>query len=840
MQPSSLPPRVCSPFRKHAHLMYFLLLAALTLVLLSFFLFVSYRQTEQTVTISSANEAHVLASQLDAALRRIRAATELVAHNLPLEALSERFPSPAITRANNQLQALGNSFPEIRGHRYYDAVGRLVLTSDPAMTDDSIADQPFFQQMQQQPRQGLFFSETLSTTPLTLVAYQAVLDAGGTLQGLIVTPVDLHFFERLFAQMDVGAEGMISIRRSDTSRLVVRWPELMAQLNNEAKDIPPQKQIQRGVAEGVVRYVGKTDGVDRIFAFHKIDQFPFYVLVGRAPHEQFAGWRKMAGITSALTAAALVLLGVFLFRLRDSEQRLHRSESHYQAIVESQQDAVCRWLPDTTLTFANTKYLELFAANGSDRLLGQQWIDWIAPEERGAILDLQARLRERPTPASREGAVPVGDGSVRHFHWVDVPLLDAAGKCAEIQSVGRDITELRQAEAEHKRLQLQLVQAQKMEAIGTLAGGIAHDFNNILGAIIGYTELALDGCDPQSTLARDLTHVLQASQRAAALVKQILAFSRQTDSERSTLVPAVIVKEAIKLLRPSLPSTIAIVESIDPEVDSIHADPVQLHQIVMNLCTNAFHAMENDGGVLTLALRNRAIAREELRNHPEVQPGQFVELSISDTGIGIAPEIQDKIFEPYFTTKEVGKGTGMGLAIIHGIVAAHRGFVVCESAPGKGATFRIAIPAIGKETTPESSPIEKAAPGKERILFIDDEPLLAELGKAMLARLGYEVTVRTSSQEALATFRNHPESFDVVITDQTMPGMTGMEMAEQMLQTRPTLPIILCTGYSSLISEEKVFSMGIKGFALKPLSRKEISLLLRQVLDRRPESSPAV
>ena len=182
----------------------------------------------------------------------------------------------------------------------------------------------------------------------------------------------------------------------------------------------------------------------------------------------------------------------------------------------------------------------------------------------------------------------------------------------------------------------------------------------------------------------------------------------------------------------------------------------------------------------------------------------------------------------------------MGLAIIHGIVAAHCGFVACESAPGQGTTFRIALPAIGKEMEPKSRPIEQAAAGKERILFIDDEPLLAELGKAMLACLGYEVTVRTSSQEALATFRNHPELFDAVITDQTMPGMTGMEMAEQMLQTRPTLPIILCTGYSSLISEEKVFAMGIKGFALKPLSRKELSLLLRQVLDRRPESSPTV
>ena len=835
MKPLSPPNRARSPLRKHAYLTYFVLLTSLTLVLLGFFLFISYRQTEQTIAISSANEAHVLASQMEAALRRIQATSDVVAHNLLPEALAAQFSPDAIAHANNHLQALCRSFPEVRGHRYYDAEGRLVFTSDPATTEGSIADHPYFQQIRQQPRQELFFSETLPTTPLTLVASQAVLADDGTFLGLVVTPIDLGFFEDLFARMDVGSEGMISIRRSDTSRLVVRWPVVPKMLNNPAKDIPPQQQIERGTAQGVVRYVGATDGVDRTFAFHSVAPFPFYVLVGRATAEQFAGWRKMAAITSALTVIGLVLLGLFLARLKDSEQRLRRSEHHYQAIVESQHDAVCRWRPDTTLTFANSKYVEMCATNGEETLVGHRWIELIPVEERAAILAGHALLMASPAPQSRESIVRLKDGSGRHIHWVDVPLLDAAGHCVEVQSVGRDLTELRQSEAEQQRLHNQLIHAQKMEAIGTLAGGIAHDFNNILGAIIGYTEMALDGCPPDSVVARDLGNVLKASQRAVALVKQILAFSRQAASERSTLAPALIVKEAVQLLRPTLPSTIAIVEAIEANARSIHADPVQIQQIVMNLCTNAFHAMEQTGGTLTIALKNRELCREELRDHPEVQPGTFVELAISDTGTGIPPEIRDKIFEPYFTTKEVGKGTGMGLSIIHGIVTSSRGVLTCESAPGTGTTFRIALPAIDEEGPAEIGLVEEAVPGKEHILFVDDEPLLVELGKTMLERLGYEVTACTGSAEALATFRAHPARFDAVVTDQTMPGMTGLEMAGHMLALRPAVPILLCTGYSSLVSEETALAMGIKGFALKPLTQKELSALLRAILD--PDST---
>jgi PAS domain S-box-containing protein len=834
MHLSTSPRTLRAVLRNHAYLIYFLLLTVLTLLLLGFFLRTSFRQTEQAIALSSANEAHVLASQMEAALRRIEATSELIAFHLFQEARDERFSPQVISRASTHLQSLCRSFPEILGHRAYDAAGQLVFTSDPTASPHSIADQPFLAQIRHQPGQGLFFSETLPTTPLTVNAYRAVLGREGTFQGLIVTPIDLRFFEQLFAQIDVGREGMISIRRSDTSHLVVRWPELMTRLNNPAKDIPPQQQIERGVDQGVVRYVGRTDGIDRIFAFHRVAPYPFYVLVGRAATEQFAGWRQMAVISSGLTMSGLLLLGLFLFRLHRSQQRLRRSEHQYQAIVESQHDAVCRWLPDTTLTFANSKYLELFASADEPTLVGRPWIELVPDRERAKFQQSLAPLLETATPVAREIATRGADGTVRQIHWVDVPLVDGNGRCIEVQSVGRDITDLRQAEAEQKRLHLQLAHAQKMEAIGTLAGGIAHDFNNILGAIIGYTEMALDASPPHSTLAHDLDKVLKASQRAVALVKQILAFSRQSENERSALAPAIVLKEALQLLRPTLPTTIAIEEQIDDSTDTIQGDPVQFHQMVMNLCTNAFHAMEQSGGVLTIGLVNRVIQTEEIVECLDLKPGRYVELLVRDTGVGIAPEILNKIFEPYFTTKEMGKGTGMGLAIIHGIVTASRGCITCASEPGAGTTFRILLPAFGPEDSGETERPVPAMTGRERVLFVDDEPLLASLGKTMLERLGYGVTVCTDSVEALSLFRNDPKRFDLVITDQTMPGMTGMELAAQMLQIRPEVAVILCTGYSSLVSEDKALALGIRGFAFKPLTQKEISILIRRVLDSLP------
>ncbi len=411
-------------------------------------------------------------------------------------------------------------------------------------------------------------------------------------------------------------------------------------------------------------------------------------------------------------------------------------------------------------------------------------------------------------------------------------LIDIGGQPCML-GVARNLTERKRIEEERLTMEKQLQQAQKMEAIGTLAGGIAHDFNNILGAIIGYAEMATEDCPPGSTVASDIDQVLKAGYRAKALVKQILAFSRHAETRLTPVQPATIIKETAKMLRSSMPSTIGIHHHVDEAAGAVLADPTQLQQIIMNLCTNAFHAMEETGGLLTISLTRKGLSAIDLpSSETGLQPGNFVRLAVADSGAGIAKELQDKIFEPYFTTKEVGKGTGMGLAIIHGIVKGCGGFITLRSELGKGTVFEVYLPAIDEADPAEPEPAVALPLGREHILLVDDELILAEMGKAMLERLGYRVTIKTDSSDALATFQEQPAVFDLVITDQTMPGLTGRDLARRLLQIRPDLPIILCTGYSSQITAADTTAWGIKGFALKPISRREIADLIREILDR--------
>ncbi len=388
-------------------------------------------------------------------------------------------------------------------------------------------------------------------------------------------------------------------------------------------------------------------------------------------------------------------------------------------------------------------------------------------------------------------------------------------------------------EEEKKSLEAQLLQSRKMEAIGTLAGGIAHDFNNILGAIIGFAEMAQEEVAEGSRVRRDLDKVLEASHRAAALVKQILAFSRRADAERIALAPIHLVKEVIKFLRPTLPSTIVIRQDYDVPTKSILANPTEFHQVVMNLCTNAFHAMEHTGGTLDITLKHCHFSASELQQYPSVRPGDFVRLSIKDSGCGIAPEIQSRIFDPYFTTKEIGKGTGMGLAIVHGIVTHAGGFITCESELGCGTTFSLFLPTIEQPETSLQPPATPLPSGQGHLLLVDDEVILADINTAMLQSLGYTVTAFNNSLEALQEFTRNPNRYDAVITDQTMPGLTGMGLAEQILQIRPTLPIILCTGYSNLTNEQLAKEIGIQGFLMKPITKNTIATLLKSLLRER-------
>jgi signal transduction histidine kinase len=383
---------------------------------------------------------------------------------------------------------------------------------------------------------------------------------------------------------------------------------------------------------------------------------------------------------------------------------------------------------------------------------------------------------------------------------------------------------------ERKRLEAQLVQAQKMEALGTLAGGIAHDFNNILAAIIGFSELIRDHAPPESRERRHAQRVLDAGVRGRELVRQMLTFSRQAGQEKKPMYLSIIVKESAALLRASIPSTVSIKVSVKSESGVILGDPTQISQVLMNLASNAAYAMREKGGTLDIELSDFSVSPSN-GNPRGIEPGLYMKITVRDTGTGIPPEIIDRIFDPFFTTKEVGEGTGLGLSVVLGIVKQAHGYITVESEPDKGSTFDVYFPKIVEEPAPALS--EETIPiGNERILFVDDEEALVEMGEELLAELGYEVTCRTSSREALALLKEDPLRFDLVITDVTMPEMTGVDLAREALAIRADLPIIMCTGYSHLVNEDAAEAAGIRAFVMKPLTKREIARTIRQVLGK--------
>ena len=381
-------------------------------------------------------------------------------------------------------------------------------------------------------------------------------------------------------------------------------------------------------------------------------------------------------------------------------------------------------------------------------------------------------------------------------------------------------------------LERNLRQAQKLEAAGTLAGGIAHDFNNILAAMIGYVNLTMHQLEAGSLARRNLEMVIKASLRAKNLIKQILAFSRQTEKEARPLNISPIIKEALKLVRASIPSTIEITRDIAPEPGNILGDPSQMHQIMMNLCTNAAHAMADQGGTLNVSLGRRFLNSLQAGLKPGLRPGAYVCLSVSDTGLGIPPAIMDRIFEPYFTTKESHEGTGLGLSVVHGIVKSIGGDITVYSEPGRGTTFNLLFPTISQDTEEEIEDHRLILGKGERLLFVDDEALLVDVATQMLPKLGYSVAGFSSSPDALAAFKQTPDAFDLVITDYTMPKMIGTQLALEIRKVRQDIPIIMCTGFAQNLSDHNRIKYGIEAILLKPLYEHELSQVLRQVLDK--------
>ncbi len=513
--------------------------------------------------------------------------------------------------------------------------------------------------------------------------------------------------------------------------------------------------------------------------------------------------------------------------LKQAQESLKKEEEKFRILVEESPLGVSMIGKDGRYLYVNPKFVEMFGYDIKEIPTGRQWFRKAFPDKtyRNQVISMWLNDRkESKEKVARPRKFPVAckDGTEKVVYFIPVMM-----KTGDEFILYDDITE-------HEKLATQLQQAQKMEAVGTLAGGIAHDFNNILSAIIGYGELAMDGVADGTDLKYKLQEIINAGYRARDLIKQILSFSRQAEQEIKPISIKYIAKEALKMLRATIPSTIEIRDEIRSD-KTIMGDPIQIHQVIMNLFTNSAHAMQERGGVLTLSLEDREIISESETKGLDISPGLYQKLAVRDTGRGIPADIIDKIFDPYFTTKENDGGTGLGLSVVHGIVKSLGGAVTVYSEPEKGTTFEIYLPAIQTEAETQEK-IQTILPkGTEHILIVDDEKAVVDIEKQSLEKQGYRVTTRTSSVEALELFKVRSGEFDLLVTDLTMPNMTGLTLSKEIKNIRPDIPIILCSGFAEQVSKMSFKQHGIETIVRKPIGRNELIQTVRKVLDKKSD-----
>jgi PAS domain S-box-containing protein len=516
-----------------------------------------------------------------------------------------------------------------------------------------------------------------------------------------------------------------------------------------------------------------------------------------------------------------------LEELKKMERALRRSEEKYRQLVENINEVIFVTDRRGIITFISPKVESILGYKPAE-ITGKSFINFVYSEDVELI---QGRF---------ENLISGGGGS-HEYRFVD-----RSGKIIWIRTSSSPVYENNQITGsmgtitditEQKALAAELQQSRKMEAIGTLAGGIAHDFNNILAAIFGFVELSLAVVPEESEINQYLNGILTAGTRARDLVRQILTFSRQQENALCDLQIIPIVKETIQFLRSTLPATIEIRQHlIENDSCSVRASATQIQQILMNLLTNAVHSMEKSGGILEVCLDQVELDMSFTRHYANLEPGRYIKLTVRDTGHGISPQVMESIFDPYFTTKKIGKGTGLGLSVVYGIIKAIGGEISVQSDADSGTRFDVYLPEIISKSNKLPSKQEVIPKGKETILVVDDEPTLVRTNQLRLELLGYKIVAKTDSLEALEVFRATPDQFDLVITDMTMPKMTGETLAEEIMKIRPDIPVILSTGYSSDITEEMAEKKGIRKLLMKPVRLKKLANTIRSVLDESSES----
>ena len=585
-------------------------------------------------------------------------------------------------------------------------------------------------------------------------------------------------------------------------------------LKNEKKSTGKPDPIQ-GYVEDILTYIGGIDwereGIDG-FSDTADRDHPFYIV-----------FQAIKLIKDELDD---------LFRTREQIQaNLVESEKKYRDLFEKGSDLLCFHDLEGRLIDTNIAFKRGYGWDG-EMPPGINIRDLIPERYRRGFDDYLDRIKSQ---GHDEGIMKFTTAAGREItlEYNNVLVKDNSGNPIGIRGSARDITNRIEAEHESRKLQEQLKQKHKMEAIGTLSGGIAHEFNNILGIIIGNTELAIDDVPDWNPAKEYLEEIRSASLRAKDVVRHILSFARKSPAQRKPLQVSLVIRESIKLMRATIPTTIEIHREIMCESEIVLADPTEISQVFMNLCTNSVHAMGEGPGVLEVRLETVTLDEVSKKQYEGLKPGKFVKLTVEDTGHGIKPEIMDRIFDPYFTTKDVDQGLGLGLSIAYGIVKKHDGAINVSSSVGKGTVIEVLFPVIQEKLKPEDFIKPGDLPtGTESILFVDDEVSIAILAKEILERLGYRVVTQTNPEEALNRFKENPERFDLVITDMAMPQMSGAMFVKEIMKIRANTPIVLCTGYSEQLDENRAKELGIKAYIMKPIMRRNLAEIIRKVLDR--------
>jgi PAS domain S-box-containing protein len=698
-----------------------------------------------------------------------------------------------------------------------------------------VSDRSYFNAQRDGKAAGLFMSEPLvsrSDGDTGIVLSQRLQDETGAFAGVVAALVNLEDLAKFYAAVSLGNGTAVQLLRAD-GQLLVSDP---SQPDAIGKTFPQLSSTLKAPSTGLANPI---DGKQEFIAVAAVRDTPLVLAVTREKAVALQPWRDEAIRLAARTAvvALLGLIGIWMLwrqlrRIEAGERALRDSEERYALAMEGANEGHWDWDLATDRIFLSST-MAMLEGQGKHHVTTTRtaWLTQIEihPDD---MTRLEAALRNHfqgRTP-SFECDYRVRDGSWRWLQARGRCLRDEEGKPYRFVGSAIDVTTQKQAQSDREQLEAQLRQSQKMEAMGTLAGGIAHDFNNILGAILGYGELAQQESAPESSLRRYVDNVMHAAERAKALVDRILGFSRSGLGERAYVHIQSVIEETLELIAASLPTNIRLEKSLLAGDAALIGDPTQLHQVAMNLCTNAVHAMEH-GGILTVLLERVDLAEAKLVSRGALSRGPYIRLVIKDTGVGIKPDVVERIFDPFFTTRGVGKGTGLGLSLVHGIVTDLGGAIHVDSLVGQGTTFEIWLPVTTEVGKPATDAVRELIRGNgETVMIVDDEPTLVALAEEMLAGLGYEPVGFESSSVALQVFRAKPERFDLVLTDEAMPDLVGTELAREIRRLRPDVPIVLMSGHGGAPLAHRAQVIGVTEVLHKPLQRADLAESLARAL----------